>query len=154
VRIALDSNLLIYLAKVWKVDSDGGKTAQFAKLLKALRGDVSIVMPLQALGEACRVMLRFGYSHDQCRALALGWLGSFEPVGSDASAFLAALDLSTNHKLQFWDALIVNVADDAGCQLLLSEDMQSGFVWRGVTVVNPLAETLDERLVRILDAPQ
>jgi predicted nucleic acid-binding protein len=26
------------------------------------------------------------------------------------------------------------------CRLLLSEDLQTGFTWRGVTVVNPLRE--------------
>jgi hypothetical protein len=28
-----------------------------------------------------------------------------------------------------------------GCRLLLSEDLQEGFPWRGVTVTNPFAQT-------------
>ena len=32
------------------------------------------------------------------------------------------------------------VAADAGCRLLLSEDLQDGFTWRGVTVVDPFAD--------------
>jgi predicted nucleic acid-binding protein len=28
---------------------------------------------------------------------------------------------------------------DAGCRLLLSEDLQEGFTWSGVTVANPFA---------------
>ena len=61
------------------------------------------------------------------------------------------VDLATEHKLQFWDALILNVAADAGCSLLLSEDMQDGFAWRGVTVVNPFAAKMHKRLARILE---
>jgi predicted nucleic acid-binding protein len=29
------------------------------------------------------------------------------------------------------------VAADADCRLVLSEDLQEGFTWRGVTVTNP-----------------
>ena len=35
--------------------------------------------------------------------------------------------------------MILNAAADAGCALLLSEDMRPGFAWRGVTVANPFA---------------
>ena len=64
--------------------------------------------------------------------------------------FAAALDLVIEHRLQFWDALIVNAAAEAGCTLLLSEDMQDGFMIRGVTIVNPLADKPHEKLARLL----
>ena len=38
---------------------------------------------------------------------------------------------------RIWDALILSVAAESRCCLLLSEDLQPGFTWRGVTVVNP-----------------
>ena len=34
---------------------------------------------------------------------------------------------------------MVVVTAEVGCRLLLSEYMQDGFSWRGVTVVNPFA---------------
>ena len=64
---------------------------------------------------------------------------------------LAALDLAVDHRLQFWDALIVTVAAEARRRLLLSEDMPDGFLWRGVTVVIPFAEPLHPRLAALLD---
>lgn len=39
--------------------------------------------------------------------------------------------------LSWWDALIVAAARDAGCELLLSEDLQEGQRIAGVEVVNP-----------------
>ena len=54
-----------------------------------------------------------------------------------ASTFSDAVDLATEHKLQIFHAIILTASAEAGCRLLLSEDMQDGFVWRGVTVVNP-----------------
>jgi predicted nucleic acid-binding protein len=75
---------------------------------------------------------------------------SFRAADSTTSAFLSALDLAATHKLQFWDALILNAAAEAGCALLLSEDMASGFVWRGTVVIDPFVSSLDERLTRFL----
>jgi predicted nucleic acid-binding protein len=154
LKIAFDSNLLIYLARVWKIEDDRDKSVRLDSLLRSLDSAVRIVVPFQALGEAYRVMLRFGYSRLRCRDAFLDWAATFEPVASSDTAFVAAVDLAAEHSFQFWDALIVNVAADAGCKLLLSEDMQSGFVWRGMTVVNPLATPMDERLSRLLNAPE
>lgn len=49
----------------------------------------------------------------------------------------AAVDLATVHQISIWDAVILAAAVQAGCRLLLSEDLQHGFSWGGVTVVNP-----------------
>ena len=156
MKVALDSNLLLYLAFVWKVDEDRVKTARRQEML--LRFSTSPeafpVVPMQALGEAYNVMRHYGYAPDQCRSIVLDLAGRFEAVPSGETAYFSAVDLAADHRLQFWDALIVNVAADAGCKLLLSEDMQSGFVWRGLTIVNPFAVPMDERLARLLDAPQ
>lgn len=61
-------------------------------------------------------------------------------VTADEAVFAQALRLASDHKLQIWGALILCTAADAGCRILLSEDMQHGFVHRGVTVINPFAE--------------
>jgi predicted nucleic acid-binding protein len=50
-----------------------------------------------------------------------------------------AADLATDHRLGIWDAVILSAAAQAGCRLLLSDDLQEGFTWAGVTVVNPFA---------------
>jgi predicted nucleic acid-binding protein len=52
---------------------------------------------------------------------------------------LAATDLATNHHFAIWEPVIVCAAAEAGCRLLLSEDLQPGFTWRGTTVTNPFA---------------
>jgi predicted nucleic acid-binding protein len=57
-----------------------------------------------------------------------------EPAVSDV---LAAIDLYRFHGFSFWDALIVRMAKQSGCRLLLSEDMQHGRIVDGVEIVNP-----------------
>jgi predicted nucleic acid-binding protein len=146
MKIALDSNILIYAAGVHRADADIPKTSLVRSMIDKLTELHSIVAPFQTFGEAYSVMQRFGRSREDCRATIQKWIANFETISSSENAFLSALDLATDHKLQFWDALIVNAAADAGCVLLLSEDMQSGFTWRGVTIANPFAETLEPQL--------
>lgn len=51
-----------------------------------------------------------------------------------------ALLLHVETGFSWFDALIVAAASATGCTTLLSEDMQSGRVVRGVTIMNPFAE--------------
>ena len=60
------------------------------------------------------------------------------------------MDLSVAHQLASWDALVLNVAAEAGARLLLTEDLNPGFSWRGVRVINPLVEPLDPLLLQFL----
>jgi predicted nucleic acid-binding protein len=54
--------------------------------------------------------------------------------------------LAAKHRFGIWDATILAAAAAAGCRLLLSEDMQAGFTWSGVTVTNPFSSTRHELL--------
>ena len=66
------------------------------------------------------------------------------------NVMVAALDLATDHQLAIWDAVIISAASQAGCRLLLSEDLHDGFSWGGVTVVNPFASPRHELLESLL----
>jgi len=60
------------------------------------------------------------------------------------------MDLVVDHRFQVWDALIMAVAAENHCRLLLSEDLHNGFIWRGVTVVNPFASPTSLLLDKVL----
>ena len=62
---------------------------------------------------------------------------SFPAVGTTPEVMVVAADLATHHRFAIWDAVILSAASHAGCRLLLSEDLQAGFTWGGVTVVDP-----------------
>ena len=53
--------------------------------------------------------------------------------------------------LGIWDAVILSAASRSGCRLLLSEDLQKGFTWAGVAVVNPFASTQHALLQALLE---
>jgi predicted nucleic acid-binding protein len=148
--IAFDSNILIYIAGLSRTEDDLGKQALLGEMIAKLSLATDIVAPAQALGEVYHVCQRKGWSREKAREFVLILNQSFKVVGSRPDSFLEAVDLATDHQLQFWDALILNIAADAGCSLLLSEDMQDGFAWRGVTVANPFAKKMHKRLARVL----
>ena len=51
-----------------------------------------------------------------------------------------AVKLARSSTLSFYDALIVAAAADAGCRVLLTEHLQDGRKFGGVTVQNPLLD--------------
>lgn len=69
----------------------------------------------------------------------LAWQDSFETVPTTAKVIAAAAQLSITHKLSIWDSVVLAAANEAGCRLVISEDLQDGFIWQGLTVVNPFA---------------
>lgn len=149
-RIAFDTNVLAYAAGVERHADDGPKVEAARALLKGLRGRATLIAPVQVLGELFVVLTRSGASRDEARDIVLRVAQAFGTSDSTHAAFLSAIDLAAAHRLQLWDALILNAAAEAGCALLLSEDMASGFAWRGTIVVDPLAPEPDERLTRLL----
>ena len=103
------------------------------------------------MGELYRVLTgKAKRDPSDVREAILSWADSYEIADSSWVAFQSALDLAADHGLQIWDALILSVAADNRCRLLLSEDLQNGFTWRGVTVVNPFVAPLSPLLSNIL----
>jgi predicted nucleic acid-binding protein len=148
--VAFDTNILVYLAEISRSDEDDAKIDRIKSLVKRLSGRIRPIAPTQALGELYVVLRRSGADAADARAVVVDIAQTFDTAPSSHETALAALDLAVDHKLQFWDALILNAAADAGCTLLLSEDMQHGFVNRGMTVINPLAEPAHPMLTALL----
>jgi predicted nucleic acid-binding protein len=148
-RVGLDSNILAYLAGVSRSAEDDDKIAHVRDLIARLSTSASLVAPAQALGELFVVLRRSGASATDARAILIEFAEAFGTSSSETRTALSAADLVVDHKLQFWDALIVTAAADAGCVLLLSEDMQNGFVARGLTIINPLASDVHPKLAAL-----
>jgi len=135
VRIALDTNVLVYAEGVNGQDRKEAAT----RLLREL-GAEDIVVPVQALGELFTVLTRKAHwPAAAARAAVLGWHDAYAAAETSSSVLLDAVELATTHRFAVWDAIMLAVSAQAGCRHLLSEDMQDGFIWRGVTIRNPFA---------------
>ena len=107
--------------------------------MDALAAD-SLVIPAQVLGELFRVLTRKArWPAKRAQAAVSDWQASASVPPTTASTLSAALDLAVDHAIPIWDAVVLSVAAEAGCRVLLSEDYAEGFTWRGLTVVNPFA---------------
>lgn len=136
MRIALDTNILAYAEGL----GDERRCSAAMQLIEQLPCN-EVVLPAQTLGELSRVLTgKAKRTASRTREAVLSWADSFEVADSTWFAFQSALDLTVDHHLPVWDALILAVAAENHCRLLLSEDFQNGFTWRGVTVVNPFVE--------------
>ena len=133
MRFALDTNILVYAEGI----GDQIRCNKARELVGRLPEGAAL-LPAQALGELQRVLVgKAGRAPEQARHAILEWGDSFPVADSTWSALQSALDLAADHGLAIWDALILAVAAEHRCRLLLSEDLHHGFTWRGVTVVNP-----------------
>jgi len=65
-------------------------------------------------------------------------MGPARPLTTDIHAH--AIKLARGSTLSFYDALVIAAAADAGCRVLLSEDLQHGRKFGGLTVQNPFLE--------------
>lgn len=147
MRVALDTNILAYAEGV----NDKAKRDQSLDIVKRL-STTTVVLPVQVLGELFSLLVRkAGKTPGEARSVVLNWRNAFNDLAeTSVEVLLGAADLAQS-KIAFWDAVILSAAAESGCQILLSEDMQDGFVWKGVTVINPFKKPLPAMLEASLD---
>ena len=148
MRCALDTNVLVYAEGINGPD----RQIAAANLLERL-ASADLVLAAQTLGELFSVLRRKG----GCRGPEIAdrlepWRTGYRVVPTSMALFDRAVRNAAARDLQIWDCIILEAAAEAGCGLLLSEDMQDGFVYRGVTIANPFAERLHPLLASLLDS--
>jgi predicted nucleic acid-binding protein len=146
MRIALDTNVLAY--------AEGASGAvmrdKALELIQRLPSE-AIVLPVQTLGELFNVLVRKAKRRpSRARAAVLSWRDAYAVVETSAAVIVNATDLASDHGPTIWDSVVLAASAEAECRLLLSEDLQEGFTWRGVTVTNPFAATLHPMLAALL----
>ena len=131
----IDTNVLVYA----EAGDDPIRQAQALRLLRELKRSGEGVISTQVLQEYCNVALRklrldSGYVRMQLKAHE-----QFEVVQVTPALIHGALDLQQTRSVSFYDALIVWSAKTSGCATLYSEDLNTGEVIHGVTLVNPFS---------------
>lgn len=148
MRLALDTNILAYAEGV-----NGAPMRKAALELVQKLPEGTTFLPVQTLGELFNLLVRKARRPPaKARKAILSWQDAFPLIETSAQVMLAAADLATDHQLSIWDSVILSAAAESGCRLLLSEDLQEGFTWKGVTVTNPFAISKHELLTALLDA--
>jgi predicted nucleic acid-binding protein len=135
-RFTLDSNILVY-----SVDGSAGLRREAARQIVLAAARLDCWLTFQAISEFYAAVSRKRIVPDALAAeLAADWLTAFRCVPVSEPAVRAALSNAAAGRASYWDALLVATAAEAGCTLVLTEDMANGAVLGGVQIHNPFAE--------------
>ena len=135
MKAVLDSNVLGYAEGI----DEPERQQQALALMRAVPSD-RLAIPVQVLGELFNILVRKArLDRHLARDRVLMWRDGYATLETTHTVVSSAVALAAAHQFSIWDAIVLGAASEAGCRILLSEDMQDGFTWGGVTVVNPFA---------------
>jgi len=136
-KVFVDTNVLLYAHDI----SAGVKHRIAKQLVEDLWSSRRGVLSTQVLQELCINVRRKASrprSVEETQRLIQDYL-DWNIVINDSGAVLRALALEERYKVSFWDALILQAADSAGVDILLSEDLAAGQKYGAFRVENPFA---------------
>ncbi len=148
MSVFVDSTTILYTLDT----RDAAKNATCTAWLNQLLVSRQLRMNLQVLNETYAVVWRkphFAEARPFIRDFItehLGWCEGAVDIGVVRSAWA----LQDRHGIQFWDAILLVSARLADCRWFLSEDLNDGQVYGGVTAINPFRHTPEDVLGRAL----
>jgi predicted nucleic acid-binding protein len=145
---AIDSNIILYAEGV----NDHARRDLANGLVNAV-GRSNLLIPLQAIGECIRALTRrLPLNKLQAIAMVTPWFRDIKTQDTNRAVLEDAMILTSQHQFQFWDAVIFAAAKAGGASVLFSEDMQDGFTWHDVTILNPFSSTPNPLVTHLLNA--
>jgi len=132
-RSFFDTNVLVYADD----KAAPAKQRRAVELVAEHRRAGTGVVSLQVLQEYFVTVTRKLKVDPRVARRKVELLAEFDVATPGVADILAAIDLHRLHDFSFWDALILRAAYQAGCSVLLSENLQETRKTNGVLVVNP-----------------
>jgi predicted nucleic acid-binding protein len=125
----LDTNVLVYLAS-----SNVAKAAR-AEALVSSPATISVQV-LNEFASVARRKMQLSWSETHTFLDSIRTLLTVEPI--TVETHLMGLRIAERYGLSIYDSMIVSAAIQAECDVLWSEDMQSGLeIEEGITISNP-----------------
>jgi len=137
-RAFVDTNVLVYAHD----RGAGEKNARARELVERLWRERTGVVSTQVLQELyvnVRRKASAPVSAPEARALVEDYL-AWPLVVNDGATILQAVAIEERFGLSFWDALVVASAQEAGVEILWSEDLNDGQAYGSVVVRNPFRD--------------
>jgi len=149
--VFVDTNVLVYTRDA----SEPAKHARAVAWLDLLWQERSGRVSMQVLCEYYATLTR---KREPRVAHAEAWdavsaLLAWRPQATDETVLQRGRAVEQRYRLNWWDCLIVAAAQLQGCALLLSEDLQDGAVYGGVTVRSPFTLSVDEPTASYVATP-
>jgi predicted nucleic acid-binding protein len=136
-RFTLDTNILVY-----RVDGRAGWKQQVADRIIELAVLADCWLTLQSLSEFYSAASRKGLMlPERAAETARIWLDLFPTATASEASVRTALAAASAGRASYWDALLVATAAEAGCTVVLTEDMADGSTLLNVRILNPFADS-------------
>lgn len=141
-RVFLDTNVLVYAYNAQEPEKQ--RVAQ--DILRTCLQNENGVLSAQVIGEFFNVMTRKvtpPVTVDGAREI----IKNFDviPVQEiDREMVHRAIDTHQTFFVSYWDALIIAAAERSGCRRILTEDLDDGQQYHGLTVINPFKRASGE----------
>ena len=134
-RQFVDTNILVYAHDA----SAGEKHIKAKKLITDLWNSREGCLSIQVLQELYVTLTKkVAYPlKPEIAADIINHLGQWVIHTPDVDNILKAIDIQQQFNLSFWDAMIVCSAKSTNCDILWSEDLNTGQIYEGVKVINP-----------------
>jgi predicted nucleic acid-binding protein len=132
----VDTNILIYAHD----RTMGVKHERARELVERLWTNGQGVLSTQVLQELCvnlRRKVARPLAPEEIRRLIYDYM-SWEVVVNAPEAVIQALEIEARYKTSFWDALILQAAEQSGATILYSEGLAVKQSYGTVQVMNPL----------------
>jgi len=131
----VDTNIFVYAHE----GGAGLKHDKAVELITRLFDEHAGAVSIQVLSEFYSTMTKkLGMNSEEAEE-AIADLGSWTIHRPGHGDVVRACKLHRQHKVSWWDALIIHSASELGCEILWSEDLATGQHYGGMTVQNPFA---------------
>ena len=130
----VDTNVLLYA-----ISTDAGESPKAERARTLLTGR-DLRLSVQVLQEfyvqATRQSREDALNHDDAYYLVQTFL-RFPVQTTTTALMLAATETRQRFGISYWDAAVIEAARASGCEVVLSEDLDEGTDYDGVTVEDP-----------------
>lgn len=138
----VDANILVYS----RDPSEPIKFEVARTLMRRLSSDRRGRTSIQALNEFYTVRTR---KLSERVSQEVAWadveeLLEWDPLPVSAQVITRGRSVEARYKLSWWDCLIVASAQQQGCSILYTEDLQNGAMFDGLRVSNPFVTQVQE----------
>jgi predicted nucleic acid-binding protein len=138
-RAFVDTNVFVYA-----IDDVEPAKRDIARNVLASDQYGEFVLSSQILGEFYVTITRkLGKRISEAEAVkALDRLGKYPVVPIDTALVKSAIQISRSSQISYWDGLVVAAAARAGCERLLTEDLNHGQRIGSVCIENPFRDVV------------
>jgi predicted nucleic acid-binding protein len=134
-RKFVDTNVLVYAHDLTAGDKHSRARALLEELWDTREGCLSVQVLQEFFVTTTRKIPK--PLDPSAAAQIIGDLARWRVHAPAAPDVLAAIDIRRQAGTSFWDAMILRSAQELGCPVLYSEDLNAGQSYAGIRVTNP-----------------